>query len=121
VVQHEGRRRIRCQRGVFLDRGFTRSFLILEELTEEVRQSERAAYRKLVRMMSHEVNNSAGAVVSLLESCGLMAASLPEPARAESAEALEVAASRMRHLNAFMNGFAPGPRAAPVRSQATRG
>ena len=106
VIPHEGRRRIRCQRGAFLDRGFARSFLILEELTEEMRQSERAAYRKLVRMMSHEVNNSAGAVVSLLESCGVMAASLPEPARAESAEALQVAASRMRHLNAFMNGFA---------------
>lgn len=52
----------------FLDRGFPRGFLVLEELTEELRQSEKAAYEKLIRMMSHEVNNSLGAVSSLLNS-----------------------------------------------------
>jgi PAS domain-containing protein len=55
IVPLAGARRVRCHRGSFLDRGFTRAFLLLEELTEELRQSEKAAYEKLVRLMSHEV------------------------------------------------------------------
>ena len=41
----------------------------MDELTEELHRSERAAYEKLIRMMSHEVGNTASAVGSLLESC----------------------------------------------------
>ena len=48
------------QHGTFVDRGFRRSFFLLEELTEELRQSEKAAYEKLIRMLSHEVNNTVG-------------------------------------------------------------
>jgi len=48
--------------------GFPRTFFLLVELTEELRLSEKAAYEKLIRMMSHEVNNSGAAVGSLLTS-----------------------------------------------------
>lgn len=68
LVPLQGSRRVKVQRMEFLDRGFPRGFLVLEELTEELRQSEKAAYEKLIRMMSHEVNNSLGAVSSLLNS-----------------------------------------------------
>ena len=52
-----------------LDRGFPRAFILMDELTEELRLYEKAAYEKLIRMMSHEVNNSLGASNSLLHSC----------------------------------------------------
>ncbi len=58
----------KCHRGTFVDRGFPRSFLLIEELTEELRQFERAAYEKLIRVMSHEVNNTVAASNSLLHS-----------------------------------------------------
>ena len=64
-----GGRRVRALHGTFLDRGFRRSFYLLEELTEELRHSEKAAYEKLIRMLSHEVNNTVGASNSLLNSC----------------------------------------------------
>ncbi len=64
-----GGRRVRVHHGTFVDRGFRRSFFLLEELTEELRQSEKAAYEKLIRMLSHEVNNTVGASNSLLNSC----------------------------------------------------
>ena len=38
-----GARRVKCHHGTFIDRGFSRSFLLIEELTEELRQFERAA------------------------------------------------------------------------------
>jgi two-component system nitrogen regulation sensor histidine kinase NtrY len=63
-----GARRLKVSRAEFRDRGFAKSFYLIEELTEELRLSEKAAYEKLIRMMSHEVNNSVGAVRSLLES-----------------------------------------------------
>ena len=79
----------------FLDRGFPRAFLLLEELTEELRRSEKAAYEKLIRMMSHEVDNSVGAGRSLLESCLAYGRHLPEAERADFEEALAVVISRL--------------------------
>jgi len=117
VAPLSGARRVRLQRGSFLDRGFTRSFLLLEELTEQLRRSEQAAYHKLVRMMSHEVGNTVGAGRSLLESCLACAERLPEADRATFSEALGVVISRLGQLHDFTSGFAevvrlPGPRLA---------
>ena len=58
-----------CQMGSFMDRGFPRGFYQIVALTEELRRGEKEAYGKLIRMMAHEVNNTAGAVGSLLRSC----------------------------------------------------
>ncbi len=115
VVPLAGARRMRCRRGGFLDRGFTRSFLLLEELTEELRQSEKAAYEKLVRMMSHEVGNTVGAGRSLLESCLAYAGRLPTGERAEFENALAVAISRLVQLSEFTRGFADVVRLPPPR------
>ena len=117
VVALSGARRVRLQRGSFLDRGFTRGFVLLEELTEELRQSEKAAYEKLVRMMSHEVGNTVGAGRSLLESCLVYASALPASDRGTFAEALGVVISRLGQLQEFTSGFAevvrlPRPRLA---------
>jgi nitrogen fixation/metabolism regulation signal transduction histidine kinase len=102
----QGGRRVRAQRGTFLDRGFPRSFFLLEELTEELRQSEKAAYEKLIRMMSHEVNNSVGASSSLLQSSLGYGAQLSDADRADFERALQIAVDRMGQLNLFMRSFA---------------
>ncbi|MEM7352330.1 MAG: ATP-binding protein [Acidobacteriota bacterium] len=106
VIALGGGRRVKCQRAGFRDRGFARSFYLLAELTEELRQSEKAAYEKLIRMMSHEVNNSVGAVGSLLGSVRGAAAGLPPDERPEIEHAIDVAAERLDHLRVFMDGFA---------------
>jgi two-component system, NtrC family, nitrogen regulation sensor histidine kinase NtrY len=118
VVPARGGRRVRVRYGTFLDRGFARSFLLLEELTDELRQFEKAAYEKLIRMMSHEVNNSVGAVSSLLNSSLALAGGLPAEERADLESALRVAIGRTEQLGVFMRGFAevvrvPPPRLAP--------
>ncbi len=115
VIRLLGRRRVRCRRLTYLDRGFHRPFLLLEELTEELHRSERAAYGKLIRMMSHEVNNTVGAVNSLLQSCQTYREQLADPDGADYERALQVAISRNQRMNEFMQGFAevvrlPAPR-----------
>ncbi len=105
VISH-GPRRLKVSRAEFFDRGFPRSFLVVEELTEELRASEKAAYGKLIRMMSHEVNNSVGPVSSLLDSFRGYGEALAEEDRRDFAGAIDVAVARMQRLSAFMNGFA---------------
>jgi nitrogen fixation/metabolism regulation signal transduction histidine kinase len=106
ILTFHGRRRMRCQKAVFLDKGFPRQFLMIEELTDELRRTEKAAYEKLIRMMSHEVNNSIGASNSLLHSCLNYKGQLREEDRQDFENALEIAISRADHLNAFTRSFA---------------
>jgi nitrogen fixation/metabolism regulation signal transduction histidine kinase len=123
VIPFQGRRRVKCQKSQYLDRGFARSFILIEELTEELRRSEKAAYEKLIRMMSHEVNNSIGAVNSLLHSFLNYKTQLRDDDRQDYENALTVAIARTEHLNAFMRSFAdvvrlPLPKRQPCDLQA---
>ena len=111
-------RRVKCHHGSFVDRGFPRSFLLFEELTEELRQFEKAAYEKLIRTLSHEVNNTLGASGSLLHSCLAYGRQLSGEDREDFEKALRVVIGRTDQLNAFMRGFAdvvrlPAPRRQP--------
>lgn len=108
-----GTRRLKLSRGELYDRGFPRSFFLVEELTEELRASEKAAYEKLIRTLSHEVNNSIGPVRSLLESVGEHREALPTADRLDFDQALEVAATRLDHLGSFMRGYAEVVRLPP--------
>lgn len=113
VLSLQGGRRLKVSRAEFFDRGFPRSFLLLEELTEELRASEKAAYGKLIRMMSHEINNSVGAAGSLLDSFRGYADQLGEEDRNDFLHAITVAITRLENLRAFMNGFAEVVRLPP--------
>jgi nitrogen fixation/metabolism regulation signal transduction histidine kinase len=106
VVGLRGARRVKCQRGTFVDRGFVRSFVLVEELTEELRQFERAAYEKLIRVMSHEVNNTVAASNSLLHSSLTYADQLEGSSREDFTQAIGIVIERTAQLNAFMRGFA---------------
>lgn len=108
-------RRLRLIHGTFVDRGFRRSFFSVEELTEEVRRLERAAHEKLIRLLSHEVNNTVGASASLLHSCLIYAPQVRDADRADFERALHVVIDRTTQLNDFMRSFAdvyrlPAPR-----------
>jgi nitrogen fixation/metabolism regulation signal transduction histidine kinase len=113
VVPLQGRRRVKCRKSQFLDRGFPRTFILMEELTEELRRSEKAAYEKLIRVMSHEVNTTMGAVGSLLHSCLNYKGQVREADRKDFETAMQVAISRINHLNAFMKRFADVVRLPP--------
>ncbi len=117
VVPLWGGRRVRASHGTFPDRGFRRSFFLLEELTEELRQSEKAAYEKLIRMLSHEVNNTVGASSSLLRSCLAYGRQLAPDDRADFEQAIGVIIGRTAQLNAFMRSFADVVRLPPPNRQ----
>jgi len=120
LIAYHGARRLKVSRAEFRDRGFPKSFYVIEEMTEELRLSEKAAYEKLIRMMSHEVNNSVGAVRSLLESSLRYAPKVGEADRDDFTNALTIASARIDALNRFMSAFAdvvriPPPHRTPAR------
>jgi nitrogen fixation/metabolism regulation signal transduction histidine kinase len=117
VVGLSGARRVKCQHGTFLDRGFPRSFYLIEELTEELHQFERAAYEKLIRVMSHEVNNSVAASNSLLHSCLTYGKELRDGSRADFEDAIGIVIERTEQLNSFMRRFADVFRLPPPLKQ----
>ncbi len=118
VLPLHGNRRVRWQKSRFMDHGSPRLLLLVEELTEELRRSERAAYEKIVRVLSHEINNSIGASASLLESSLRYAEQIVPADRGDFETALTVAVGRMRHLNAFVRSYAEVVRLPPPRRDA---
>ncbi|HEU4521262.1 MAG TPA: ATP-binding protein [Thermoanaerobaculia bacterium] len=119
LLSIDGSRRLKVWRAEFRDRGFPKSFYLIEEMTDELRLSEKAAYEKLIRMMSHEINNSVGSVRSLLDSILRYSRDVREDDRADFTTAVEVASSRMDALNSFMRDLAevvriPQPRKSEV-------
>lgn len=117
VAALQGGRRVRCQCATFVDRGHSRRFFLVEELTEELRQTEKAAYEKLIRMMSHEVNNSVGATRSLLQSSLAYGETLTGTQREDFEQAVAIATARLERLNSFMRSFADVVRMPPPRLQ----
>ncbi len=106
MVTDAAGRRLRCRRSQFSDRGFARSYVLIEELTAELNRTERETYEKLIRMMSHEVTNTVAATNSLLESCRNYARELHnDESRADYENALAVLIARNRSLNEFIRGF----------------
>lgn len=119
IVSDASGRRVRIVSGSFIDRGFRRRFLLAEELTEEMRRLERAAHEKLIRVLSHEVNNTVGASASLLASCLTYAPHLPEGDRRDFEQAIDIVRNRTMQLGQFLSRFAdvyrlPDPQLAPV-------
>jgi nitrogen fixation/metabolism regulation signal transduction histidine kinase len=98
-------RRYRAQRGQFYDRGFARHFLMVEELTAELEDSERATYERLIRVLAHEVNNTVAATGSVLDSLLFYRGQLAEPDAGDFATAIVAVKRRNASLGEFIDRF----------------
>ena len=85
---------------------FPRSFLLVVELTEELREAERGAYERLIRVMAHEVNNTVAASNSLLHSSLNYGVELSAASRPDFEQAIGIVIQRTDELNRFMRQFA---------------
>jgi two-component system nitrogen regulation sensor histidine kinase NtrY len=78
--------------------------VVVETLTGDVRRQELDAWRKVIRVVSHEVNNSLAPVSSLVHSARLAASSPRHAGRLE--DILATIDERVRHLSRFLEGYA---------------
>lgn len=107
----------KCSHSYFMDHGFKRHFFLLEILTEEVFKAEKKAYEKVIRMISHEVNNTTAGITSTLDT--LEATFSEQGDMQDVCEVLQAAISRCYSMSRFITNFAdvvriPEPALKPV-------
>ena len=82
----------------------THTLLVLRPLTREIARKEVETWKKAIRVLSHELNNSLAPISSLVHSARLM---LDNPAHAQRLRgALDTIEDRARHLKTFLDGYA---------------
>jgi two-component system nitrogen regulation sensor histidine kinase NtrY len=119
VVKPDGVSTFKLQKSHFIDRGFSRHFVMIEDLTVEILAAEKNVYGKVIRLMAHEVNNTVGPVNSIMQSA-LKTTRLWEKDDVKAVkDALQVAIDRNQNLNLFMRNFAdlvklPAPNRRPL-------
>ncbi len=92
----------------FRQGGLPHSLLVLADVSRPLREEERQAWRRLIRVLGHELNNSLAPIQSLAESLrGLLAQPAPPPDwRDDMRKGLAVIASRSESLSRFTNAYA---------------
>lgn len=115
IITLNSNKRFRVLKNQVRYKGFYRTFIMIEDLTVELLQSEKEAYGKVIRMMAHEVNNSTGAVNSILQSVHeFMLDRNTDPIWPE---AVKVAIERNKNLGLFLANFAKVIRLHPPHFQ----
>ena len=119
VLTTSDNRRLHVEAATFIDRGFERGFVLIQDVTAELLEAEKEAYGKVIRMMAHEVNNSNAAIVSLLKTL-LEAAQLRDPELpALITDYLPTVVQRTDNLTGFMRNFARVVRLPPPHLERT--
>lgn len=106
IIRIDGVRTFKIQKSKFIDRGFERRFIMMEELTAEIFEAEKSVYSKVIRMMAHEVNNTVGPVNSIISSILEQKHLWLKEQDQLLKNALQVAIDRNQNLNTFMRNFA---------------
>lgn len=87
--------------------GTRQQLLVLSDLTRTLREEERQAWKRLVQVLRHEINNSLAPIDSLAGSLATLLTRKPKPADwdADLQEGLQVIRDRSRALNRFMTAY----------------
>ena len=104
-----------ARRGFRLN-GRPHELLLLRQLTTELRRQEVQTWKKVIRVISHELNNSLAPVASLAHS----GAELTRRGQTEKLEAIfGMIEERARHLEGFIRGYARFAKLPTPRLEAT--
>jgi two-component system nitrogen regulation sensor histidine kinase NtrY len=112
------------RRTIFREHGMPHTLVVLTDLSRALREEERAAWQRLLRVLAHELNNSLAPIKSI---AGTMTGLLKRQPRTNDWEqdmhrGLEVISSRAEALNRFVGAYTqlarlPQPRLSPVDIQ----
>ena len=94
----------KCTHSYFIDTGFKHPFFLIERMTEEVMRAEKRAYEKVIRMISHEVNNTTAGITSTLDTVGQALAN--EQGMEDICEMMHVCTERCFSMSRFITRFA---------------
>ena len=108
-------------RSTFRSRGTPHQLLVLSDLSRALREEERQAWQRLVRVLGHELNNSLAPIKSIAGSLESLVTREPRSPdwQEDMSRGLGVIAARAASLNRFMEAYSrlarlPLPRCQPL-------
>lgn len=78
------------------------TLFIIKQMTRELSRQEVAVWKKVIRVISHELNNSLGPISSMLHSGKILSENLEE---ARLARVFSTIDERIKHLSDFVQGY----------------
>lgn len=93
----------RCTLSSFMDRGFPHPFYMVEPLTEELYEAEKRGYKKVIRVISHEVNNTMAGITSALYA---IQQTSTDSGDGDTAAMLSILLSRIDRMSRFITDYA---------------
>ncbi|HEV8264975.1 MAG TPA: ATP-binding protein [Gemmatimonadales bacterium] len=117
----ERRGRWEVRRGTFRQSGLPHQLLVLADVGRALSEEERQAWQRLIRVLSHELNNSLAPIKSIADSLLELVGRTPPPTdwREDLRTGLAVIATRSESLSRLMAAYArlarlPAPRLEPM-------
>ncbi|HEY4596045.1 MAG TPA: ATP-binding protein [Thermoanaerobaculia bacterium] len=108
------------RRSTFREQGLPHRLLVISDLSQTLREEERQAWRRLIRVLGHELNNSLAPIHSMSSTLASLLQREPPPEdwKEDMQHGLEVIGNRSGALIRFMAAYArlarlPPPRRAP--------
>lgn len=115
------RGRWEIRRSLFRQGGLPHQLLVLTDITRTLREEELLAWQRLIRVLSHEINNSLAPIKSIAGSIQSLLQRQPRPADFEQdvENGLRIIAGRSDALSRFMSSYArlarlPAPSLQPL-------
>lgn len=104
----------------FREHGLPHELLVLTDLSRTLREEERIAWQRLVRVLGHEMNNSLAPIKSIAGSLESLLRRNPPPPdwREDARSGLSVIAARAESLSRFMQAYARLARLPPPQKEA---
>jgi two-component system, NtrC family, nitrogen regulation sensor histidine kinase NtrY len=95
------------RRSTFREHGLPHELLVLTDLSRTLREEERRAWQRLVRVLGHEMNNSLAPIKSLAGSLEALLRREPPPGdwKEDAQSGLKSIASRAESLSRFMQAY----------------
>jgi nitrogen fixation/metabolism regulation signal transduction histidine kinase len=105
------------RRSLFRQGGRPHELLVLSDLSQPLREEERQAWQRLIRVIGHEMNNSLAPIKSIAGSLSTIVSRQPPPVdwREDVLRGLAVIGSRSESLSRFMSAYARLARLPPPR------
>jgi PAS domain S-box-containing protein len=101
------RGRYEVRRAVFYRDGRPHHLVVLSDLSQALREQEQAAWQRIVRVLSHEINNSLTPIKSIAHSLHRIVTRAPEfPRGAEVQQGLSLIEERSGALGRFLRSYA---------------
>jgi len=117
-----GAGRWEIRRGTFREGGMQHQLLVLTDLSQTLREEERSAWQRLLRVLGHELNNSLAPIKSVAGSLADLIERDTRPAdwRDDMHRGLEVISSRADSLARFIESYSKLARLPPPRFERLR-